>query len=178
MPLIDTHRNPCAREKEVRKRKKIRMIEVIVINKTLNSQSKLFVVSKKGEEQHMSSVFLSFLKYRMRGHLVGFHFYPVLLSGVALFLVAFSSALHTNLSRDEVFDRVEGNTLMCYTSQHSNIFFRRDVNVSISPSKTLPPLPPPLYKSKMVTYFLLLISAFQSSLMSRVYPCTNFPERI
>ena len=37
-----------------------------------------------------------------------------------------------------------------------------------SPPKTLPPLPPPLSmaKSKMVTYFLLLISAFQSSLMS------------
>ena len=78
----------------------------------------------------MSSVFLSFSNYRMRGLLVGFHFYPVLLSGVALFLVAFSSVLHTNLSRDEVFERVEGNALMCYTSQHSDIFFRRDVNVS------------------------------------------------
>ena len=78
----------------------------------------------------MSSVFLSFSNYRMRGLLVGFHFCPVLLSGVALFLVAFSSSLHTDLSRDEVFDRVEGNKLMCYTSQHSDIFFRRDVNVS------------------------------------------------
>ena len=78
----------------------------------------------------------------MRRHLVGFHFYPVLLSGVALFLVAFSSALHTNLSRDEVFDRVEGNTLMCYTSQHSETFFRRDVNVSISPQdSSTPPTP-------------------------------------
>ena len=46
----------------------------------------------------------------MRGHLVGFQFCPVLLSSVALFLVAFSSALHTDLSRDEVFERVEGNT--------------------------------------------------------------------
>ena len=79
-------------------------------SKTLNSQSKLFVVSKKGEGQHLSSVFLSFLNYRMRGHLVGFHFCPVLLSGVALFLVAFSSTLHTDLSRDAVFERIEGNT--------------------------------------------------------------------
>ena len=39
----------------------------------------------------MSSVFLSFLNYRMRGLLVGFHFCPVLLSGVALFLVAFEA---------------------------------------------------------------------------------------
>ena len=78
----------------------------------------------------MSSVFLSFSNYRMRGLLVGFHFCPVLLSGVALFLVAFSSSLHTDLSRDEVFERVEVNMLMCYTSQHSNIFFRRDVNFS------------------------------------------------
>ena len=46
----------------------------------------------------------------MRGHLVGFHFCPVLLSGAALFLVAFSSSLHIDLSRDEVFERVEGNT--------------------------------------------------------------------
>ena len=46
----------------------------------------------------------------MRGFLVGFHFCPVLLSGVAVFLVAFSSSLHTDLSRDEVFERVEGNT--------------------------------------------------------------------
>ena len=57
----------------------------------------------------MSSVFLSFSNYGMRVHLVGFHFCPILLSGVALFLVAFSSALHTDLSRDEVFERVEGN---------------------------------------------------------------------
>ena len=35
----------------------------------------------------------------MRGHLVGFHFCPILLSGVALFLVTFSSSLHTDLSR-------------------------------------------------------------------------------
>ena len=55
----------------------------------------------------MSSVFLSFSNNRMRGLLVGFYFCPVLLSGVALFLVAFSSALHTDLSRDEVFERVE-----------------------------------------------------------------------
>ena len=106
-----------------------------VFNKTLNSQSKLFVASKKGEGQHLSSVFLSFSNYRMRGLLVGFHFYPVLLSGVALFLVAFSSSLHTDLSRDEVFERVEGNTWMCYTSQHSDIFFRRDVNVSSAMSE-------------------------------------------
>ena len=46
----------------------------------------------------------------MRGFLVGFHFCPVLLSGVAVFLVAFSSSLHTDLSKDEVFERVEGNT--------------------------------------------------------------------
>ena len=52
----------------------------------------------------------------MRGHLVGFHFCPVLLSGAALFLVAFSSSLHIDLSRDEVFERVEGNTWKCYTS--------------------------------------------------------------
>ena len=58
----------------------------------------------------MSSVFLSFSHNRMRGLLVGFYFCPVLLSGVALFLVVFSSALHTDLSRDEVFERVEGNT--------------------------------------------------------------------
>ena len=94
-----------------------------VISKTLNSQSKLFVASKKGEGQHLSSVFLSFSNYRMRGLLVGFHFCPVLLSGVALFLVAFSSSLHTDLSRDEVFERIEGNTAMCYTSQRSDIFF-------------------------------------------------------
>ena len=79
-------------------------------SKILNSQSKLFVASKKGEGQHLSSVFLSFSNYRMRGLLVGFHFCPVLLSGVALFLVAFSSSLHTDLSRDAVFERVEGNT--------------------------------------------------------------------
>ena len=66
----------------------------------------------------------------MRGHLVGYHFCPVLLSGVALFLVAFGSSLHTGLSRDAVFDRVEGNTWMYYTSQHSNILFRWDVSVS------------------------------------------------
>ena len=41
----------------------------------------------------------------MRGHLVGFHFCPILLSGVALFLVTFSSSLHTDLSRDEVCKR-------------------------------------------------------------------------
>ena len=35
---------------------------------------------------------------------------------------------------------------------------------------------PPI--SKIVTYFLLLISAFQSSLISRVHPCITFPERI
>ena len=52
----------------------------------------------------------------MRGHLVGFHFCPILLSGVALFLVTFSSSLHTDLSRDEVFKRVEGIAWMCYTS--------------------------------------------------------------
>ena len=45
----------------------------------------------------------------MRGHLVGFHFCPVLLSGVALYLVAFSSSARTDLSRDEVFERTEGN---------------------------------------------------------------------
>ena len=88
----------------------------------------------------------------MRGHLVGFHFCPILLSGVALFLVAFSSSLHTDLSRDEVFERVEGNTWMCYTSvitpwyffptfctlliplytllATTNPSFRRNVNVS------------------------------------------------
>ena len=48
----------------------------------------------------------------------------------------------------------------------------------IFPPKTLPPLPPPLSKSNMVTYFLLLISAFQSSVMSRVHPRIIFPERI
>ena len=58
----------------------------------------------------MSSVFLSFSNYRMKGLLVGFNFCPVLLSGVALLLVAFSSSLHTDLSRDEVFERFEGNT--------------------------------------------------------------------
>ena len=46
----------------------------------------------------------------MRGHLVGFQFCPVLLSGVAVLLLAFSSALHTDLSKDEIFERVEGNT--------------------------------------------------------------------
>ena len=88
----------------------------------------------------------------MRGHLVGFQFCPVLLSGVALFFVAFSSSLHTDLSRDEVFERVEGNTWMCYTSvitpwyffptfytlliplytllATTNPSFRRNVNVS------------------------------------------------
>ena len=66
----------------------------------------------------------------MRGHLVGFQFCPVLLSGVAVFLLAFSSALHTNLSRDEIFERVEGNTWMCHSFQNCDIFFRRDVNVS------------------------------------------------
>ena len=88
----------------------------------------------------------------MRGHLVGFHFCPILLSGVALFLVAFSSSLHTDLSRDEVFERVEGNTWMFYTSvitpwyffptfytlliplytllATTNPSFRRNVNVS------------------------------------------------
>ena len=60
----------------------------------------------------------------------GYHFCPVLLSGVALFLVAFGSSLHTGLSRDAVFDRVEGNTWMYYTSQHSNILFRWDVSIS------------------------------------------------
>ena len=88
----------------------------------------------------------------MRGHLVGFHFCPILLSGVALFLVTFSSSLHTDLSRDEVFKRVEGITWMCYTSvitpwyffptfctlliplytllATTNPSFRRNVNVS------------------------------------------------
>ena len=79
------------------------------LKKTLNSQSKLFVVSKKGEGQHLSSVFLSFSYYRMSGLLIGFHFCPILLSGVALFLVAFSSSLHTDLSRVEVSERIEGN---------------------------------------------------------------------
>ena len=78
----------------------------------------------------MSSVFLSFLNYRMRGHLVGFHFCPVLLSGVALYLVAFSSSARTDLSRDEVFERTEGNMCMFYTSRHRDFFFRRDVNIS------------------------------------------------
>ena len=89
----------------------------------------------------------------MRGLLVGFHFCPVLLSGVALFLVAFSSSLHTDLSRDEVFERVEGNTWMFYTSQHNGFIFRRDVNVSSAMGEksddtdfgcltcSLPPLP-------------------------------------
>ena len=89
---------------------------------------------------------------KMRRHLVGFHFCPIPLSGVALFLVAFSSSLHTDLSRDEVFERVEGNTWMCYTSvitpwyffptfytlliplytllATTNPSFRRNVNVS------------------------------------------------
>ena len=88
----------------------------------------------------------------MRGHLVGFHFCPILLSGVALFLVTFSSSLHTDLSRDEVFKRVEGITWVCYTSvitpwyffptfctlliplytllATTNPSFRRNVNVS------------------------------------------------
>ena len=48
----------------------------------------------------------------MRGLLVGFHFCPILLSGVAVFLVAFSSSARAELSRDEVFERVEGNTCM------------------------------------------------------------------
>ena len=65
----------------------------------------------------------------MRGHLVGFHFCPILLSGVALFLVTFSSSLHTDLSRDEVFKRVEGITWMCYTSVITPWnFFRRFVH--------------------------------------------------
>ena len=54
----------------------------------------------------------------MRGLLVGFHYCPVLLSGVALFLVAFSSSLHTDLSRDEVFERDKENTWMFYISLH------------------------------------------------------------
>ena len=81
----------------------------------------------------------------MRGHLVGFHFCPILLSGVALFLVAFSSSLHTDLSRDEVFERVEGNSVITpyffptfytlliplYTLlATTNPSFRRNVNVS------------------------------------------------
>ena len=69
----------------------------------------VFLASTKGKRRHLSSVSLSFLNYRMRGHLVGFHFCPVLLSGIALYLVAFSSSLHTDLSRDEVFERTEGN---------------------------------------------------------------------
>ena len=89
----------------------------------------------------------------MRGLLVGFHFCPVLLSGVALFLVAFSSSLHTDLSRDEVFERVEGNTWMFYTSKHNGFIFQRDVNVSSAMGEksddkdfgcltcSLPPLP-------------------------------------
>ena len=75
----------------------------MLLKKPLNSQSKLFVVSKNGEGQHLSSVFLSFSNYGMRVHFVGFHFCPILLSGVALFLVAFSSALHTDLSRGRSF---------------------------------------------------------------------------
>ena len=47
---------------------------------------------------------------------------PVLLSGVAAFLLAFSSALHTDLSRDEIFERVEGNTWMCHSFQNCDIF--------------------------------------------------------
>ena len=78
----------------------------LLINKTLNSQSKLLVASKKGKRD----ITFSLSNYRMRGHVVGFHFCPILLSGVALFFVAFSSSLHTDLSRDEVFERVEGNT--------------------------------------------------------------------
>ena len=66
----------------------------------------------------------------MRGHLVGFQFCPVLLSGVAVLLLAFSSALHTDLSRDEIFERVEGNTWMCHSFKKLWYFFRRDVNVS------------------------------------------------
>ncbi|RMX39240.1 hypothetical protein pdam_00022906 [Pocillopora damicornis] len=54
----------------------------------------------------------SFVRLKMRGHLVGFHFCPILLSGVALFFVAFSSSLHTDLSTDEVFERVEGGWLL------------------------------------------------------------------
>ena len=60
----------------------------------------------------MSSVFLSFSNYRMRGLLVGFHFCPVLLSGVALFLVAFSSSARTDLSRNEVFENVNISSVM------------------------------------------------------------------
>nr|XP_058972409.1 enoyl-CoA hydratase, mitochondrial-like [Pocillopora verrucosa] len=48
----------------------------------------------------------------MRGLLVGFHFCPILLSGVAVFLVAFSSSARADLSRDEVFERVEGFELI------------------------------------------------------------------
>ena len=70
----------------------------------------------------MSSVFLSFSNYRMRGLLVGFHFCPVLLSGVALFLVAFSSSLYTDLSRDAVFETVEG-TRECVIPPKTVIFF-------------------------------------------------------
>ena len=89
----------------------------------------------------------------MRGHLVGFHFCPVLLSGVPLFLVVFSSSLHTDLSRDELFERVEGNTWMCYTSQHSDVFFRRDVNVSNAMGENSDRMtPPPLNKALWHSY--------------------------
>ena len=43
------------------------------------------------------------------------------------------------------------------------------------PSKYL--LPPLSKGEKMVNYFLLLVSAFQNSLKSRVHPCITFPER-
>ena len=80
----------------------------LLINKTLNSQSKLLVASKKGKRD-IYHLFFFLSNYRMRGHLVGFHFCPIMLSGVALFFVAFSSSLHIDLSTDEVFERVEGN---------------------------------------------------------------------
>ena len=67
----------------------------------------------------------------MRGHLVSFQFCPILLSGVALFLVAFSSSLHTDVSRDEVFERVEG-------IYRDIFFFRRNINVSITMGENSP----------------------------------------
>ena len=104
----------------------------LLINKTLNSQSKLLVASKKGKRD-ICHLFFFLSNYRMRGHLVRFHFYPILLSGVALFFVAFSSSLHTDLSTDEVFERVEGNTWMCYTSVITPWYFFSNVLYTSDP---------------------------------------------
>ena len=115
----------------------------------------------------------------MRGHLVGFYFCRVLLSGIALYLVAFSSSARTDLSRDEVFERTKGNMWMFYTSRHGDFFptgceyFKchgrkvgsDDDTFWLCHDKLYIPSPPQVRKTWGVTHVLLIM---EEVLLSKV----------